>query len=294
VNPIRAATLSVSDLDAAVTRYRTWLDYRVLETGPFDLDLAAALGAPKASGARQAVLRPASGSSTYLRLVELPPTPGYRAMRSFGWAAIEICIQDVHATHARLRESPFEIIGPPSAISALPSIHPMQVSGPDGEIIFLTEIKTGGPGSGLPTARSHVDALFICVLACRDMPMMASWVSSQLGAGLAPEIAIPYRMIARSFDLPVEQLHRIATAERDGHIFLEFDQYPVGATERPQMPGYLPPGVSVVTLLHSNLDTVAGSWFTQPICREGAIYEGRRVGVLRAPEGALIELVESA
>jgi hypothetical protein len=56
----------------------------------------------------------------------------------------------------------------------------------------------------------------------------------------------------------------------------------------------LPPGISVVTLSHPDLDAVAGPWLTPPTRRDGAIYDGRRVGVLRAPEGALIELVESA
>ena len=294
MNPIRAATLSVADLDAAVARYGAWLDYHPIAKESVEPDLAASWAAPASACARQAILRPASGSKADLRLIELAPTPAYRPLRSFGWAALEICIQDVHATHDRLRESPFEIIGPPAAISALPTIHPMQVQGPDGEIIFLTQIKSGGPGSGLPIALTPIDTLFILVLACRDMAAMARWVSAQLGAALAPEMAIPYRMIARSFDLPVEQLHRIATAERDGHIFLEFDQYPDAAIDRPQLAGMLPPGISVVTLSHRDLDAVAGPWLTPPTRRDGAIYEGRRVGVLRAPEGALIELVESA
>jgi hypothetical protein len=294
MNPIRAATLGVADLGAAIARYAAWLDYQPVETGMLDSAVAVSFGAPGAARSRYAVLRPSSGSKANLRLIEVPPTPGYRPLRSFGWAALEICIQDVHAVHDRMRESPFEIIGPPAAISALPTIHPMQVQGPDGEIIFLTQIKSGGPGSGLPTARAAIDTLFILVLACRDMRAMARWISAQLGATLAPEMAIPYRMIARSFDLPLEQLHRIATAERDGHIFLEFDQYPDAATERPQLAGMLPPGISVVTLAHPDLDAVTGPWLTPPTQRDGAIYEGRRVGVLRAPEGALIELVESA
>ena len=294
MNPIRAATLGVANLDAAVARYGAWLDYHPIAMESVQPDLAASWAAPGSAGTRQAVMRPISGSKAVLRLIEAPPTPGYRPLRSFGWAAIEICIQEVHATHDRLRESPFEIIGPPAAISALPTIHPMQLQGPDGEIIFLTQIKKGGPGSGLPAALAPIDSLFICVLACRDMPAMARWVSSQLGAALAPEMAIPYRMIARSFNLPAEQLHRIATAERDGHIFLEFDQYPDAATERPQLAEMLPPGISVVTLSHPDLDAVAGPWLTPPTRRNGAIYDGRRVGVLRAPEGALIELVESA
>jgi hypothetical protein len=292
MNPICAATLSVANLDVATENYARWLGYQIVERHPFDNDMAAAYGAPRAAGLPSAILRPASGRNVYFRLIEQPAAPDYRPMRTYGWSALELCITDVHATHDRLRDSPFAVIGPPSAIAGLPTIHPMQVQAPDGEILFLTEIKAGGPGSGLPEAQAPIDTLFICVLACRDMAAMAAWAGHQLDAIIAPEIAIPYRTISRAFDLPPETPHRITTATKDDAIFLEFDHYPPETEQRTALPGLLVPGVSIVSLLHPDLDTVPGPWLVPPIVREGTIYQGRRAGLLRAPEGALLELVE--
>lgn len=114
----------------------------------------------------------------------------------------------------------------------------------------------------------------------------------QLGATIDPPIDIPYRTINRAFDLPADRLHRLATARKDGHIFLELDQYPPQAKERPCRPGGLVPGIGVVTIGHDDRDRVAGPWLSPPTIRERAIYGGSRAGVMRSPEGALFELVE--
>jgi hypothetical protein len=50
--------------------------------------------------------------------------------------------------------------------------------------------------------------------------------------------------------------------------------------------------VALVTLWHDRIDTIAGPWLTPPAVRAGAFYDGRRSGVLRMPEGALVELIE--
>jgi catechol 2,3-dioxygenase-like lactoylglutathione lyase family enzyme len=294
MNPLRSATVMVSDAAAAAARYVEWLGHVLVETGVVDPDLAAAWQAPACAGRRYAVVRPASGRRVDLRFVEADPGPGFVPLRSFGWAAIELCVQDVHATHARLRGGPFEVIGPPSANPGLPEIHPMQVRGPDGEIVYLTQVLQGGPGSGLPQARAAVDVLFIAVLACADQAASALWFSTQLGLDLGEPLDIPYRMLNRAFDLPADTLHRIRTASGAGELCLEFDQYPAGATARPRAAGQLPPGVALCTLTHPDLDAIPGPWLAPPRPREGAIYEGRAVGVLRSPEGALIEVISEA
>lgn len=293
MNPLRAATITVANLDAAIHRFENWLDYTVIERGTLPVGLAQAFGAPAASGARSAIMRPASGNQVDLRLVETPAVAGYRALTTYGWAALELCIEDVHATHARMIDSPFEVIGAPAAISGLPTIHPMQVEGVDREIFFLTEIKEGGPGSGLPTAHAPIDTLFIAILACRDLKANTAWVAEHLGAEISPTMAIPYRTINRAFGLAEATTHELATAKGDDAIFFEFDRYPEAATARPCADGQLSPGVSVISLLHQSLDSVRAPWLSPPTRRDGAIYEGRRAGIVRLPEGALLELIEA-
>jgi len=290
--PLRAATLTVGRIDAAIDRYTRWLDHVEIERGVVAPDLADIWAAPAVAGARYAVLRPASGLAVDLRLIERPPVAGFSAMATPGWTAIEVCVADVHATHARMQDSPFVVVGPPNAIASLPTIHPMQVEGPDGEFVFLTQILPGGAAEGLPTAHAAIDALFICVLGCQDLASSAQWFSQQLGLIVAPPLEIPYRTLSRALGMAPGTLHTICTASRDGRLFLELDQYPAGSAPRAALPGDLVPGVALVTLWHDRMDTIPGPWLAAPAPRAGAIYQGRRVGVLRMPEGALVEIVE--
>ena len=292
MNRLRAATVSVADCDAAVARYERWFDYRVVERGHVGTASAAAWNAPASVGAACAVMQPASGAPVYLRFVENPRVPGYRPLRSYGWAALELCVQDVRAVHAALADGPFDIIGPPADNPALPTIYPMQVQGPDGEVVYLTQILQGGPGSGLPTAHSRVDALFIAVLASPDLPSTAAWIETQLGMRVAAPFAIPYRMLARAFDLPPGQLHTIATASDDaGDIGIELDQYPPAATARPMLHGHLPPGMAICTVVQTEPLPAWTRWLQLPSRQAGIVYGGSLSGLLATPEGALVEVI---
>jgi hypothetical protein len=275
-----------------MARYAAWLDYQPVERGVVDEALAASWGTPAALGQPYAICRPASGADVFLRFVAGIAPPEYRPLRSHGWAAIEICVQDTLAVHARLGQSPFEIIGPPRELDGMPAIFPMQVKGPDGEIVYLTEIRDDLPECDLPRARSLVDQLFIAVLACSDLRASMNWFERVLGIAGGAEIAITYTMLAKAFDLPITQKHRIATGLHERDCFLEFDQYPPQAVARPCRPGALPPGVALITLGVPSLDAIPGDWIEPPRARPGIIYGNRRAGTLRAPDDTLIEIVE--
>lgn len=289
-----SATLNVRSVAETAQRYTQWLDFVPVEEGLLPRDLAQAWGTPAMAGRRYAVLCCASGLESYLRLVEGDPVADYRPLRSHGWAAMEVCVQDVLAVHARLREpgSPFEIIGPPKTNDSLPVIHPMQVQGPDGEIVYLTEIKQGGPGSGLPAAQAPIDHFFIAVLGCADHAASGDWYARQVGVTVSAPITLIYRMLNRAYGFAEDRQHILTTADRDGHLFLELDQYPDEAVERPSVEGQLPPGWALCSMACADLDAVPGPWLSAPAVRQGAIYGGRRVGVLRAPGGERLELIE--
>lgn len=289
---LRAATLTVTNPEASAARYIEWLDYNVVERGQLPADLAAAWGTPASAGRAYVVLQPASEASVYLRFVAGDPVPDYRPLRTFGWAAIEICVQDVLKVNERMLNSPFEIIGPPREIEGLPSIHPMQVKGPDGEIVYLTEIRSDLPTFDLPRAASLIDKLFILVMACSDMEASVDWFEKVVGLPLCSKMDIVYTMVANAFNLPVEQKHTISTLMHGRDVFLELDQYPPAATPRPAHPGQLPPGIAICTMSYPDLSTIKGDWITPPVRRDGPVYGGQLTGTLRAPDGTLLELVQ--
>jgi hypothetical protein len=288
---LRAATLSVADPVASAQRYVDWFDYRVVEEGRIAADLAQSWGAPGASGRPFVTLSPASGAAVYLRFIAGDPVAQYVPLRTFGWAAVEICVQDVLAVNERMRRSPFEIIGPPREIDGLPAIYPMQVKGPDQEIVYLTQIRTDLPAYDLPRAASAIDKLFILVLACSDLKASLRWFEHHACLSPGREMDIVYTMLAQSFDLPVSSLHTIATMVHGRDVFLELDQYPPAATPRPTRSGELPPGISLATLQHPDFDLLDGPWIAPPAAHRGVIYDGARAATLRAPDGSLLEVV---
>lgn len=295
---MRAATLSVEGLDRSVDIYTKWLDYSVEESGTIGDDLAASWGCPGAAGRRSAVLRPASGRDIFLRLVENDPHPDYVPLRTFGWAAIEICVQDVLAVNERMQDSPFEIIGPPREIEGLDAIYPMQVKGPDGEIVYFTQIRGDLPEFDLPRAEAFIDRLFILVLACSDMNASLDWLEEHVGFSVGRrKLEIVYTMLAKAFGLPEEDLHVISTMVHGRDVFLELDQMPGPATPRPGIEGGLPQGVAIGTFWHPDFDAVDGKcadlWIAPPTARDSSVYGGKRAGTVRAPDGTLVEVVEA-
>lgn len=294
---LRAATLTVADLDRSSDVYCQWLDYSVEERGELDAALAASWGAPNSAGSRFAVLRPASGHDIFLRLVEGRRYPDYVPLVTYGWAAIEICVQDVLAANERMLESPFEIIGPPREIDGLPAIYPMQVKGPDQEIVYLTQIREDLPAFDLPRAEAPIDRLFILVLACSDMNGSLDWIEEHVGFAVGRRgMEIVYTMLANAFGTPLDELHAISTMVHERDVFLEVDQLPPQATPRPGYDGELPQGVAVGTFLHPDFDSLDARcrdlWITLPAVHTSAVYGGKRAGTLRAPDGTLLEVVE--
>ncbi|MEL6691802.1 MAG: hypothetical protein AAFQ12_02055 [Pseudomonadota bacterium] len=289
---LRAATVTVSDLNRTKGLYSEYFDYTVVEEGTIGAVLADSWQTPKSAGQPYAVLQPSSGAEIYLRFIEQPPVEGFKALRSYGWNAIEICVQDVMAVNARMLDSPFEIIGPPNKIPGLDAIHPMQVKGPDEEIVYLTQINDDLPEYNLPRAGSLIDKLFILVMGNSDMDRAAAWMKEKCGLSFGREMEIPYTMIAKAYGTPLDELHRICTLIHDKDVFLELDQYPDEAISRPRHDGMLVPGCAIGTMFHTDFESLPGPWLTEPTIRNGEIYKGKRVGVLKDPDGTLIEMVE--
>ena len=290
---LRAATLTVSDLSAAIANYTEYFDYKLIERSKVPADLAASWDTPATAGRDMAILEPASGADIYIRMIEQPPVEGFKALRSYGWNAIEICVQDVMAANARMESSPFEIIGPPREIDGLPAIHPMQVKGPDEEIVYLTQIKDDLPAFDLPRAGALIDKLFILVMGCSDLPASLKWMETHVGLQIGREnMEIVYTMLAKAYGTPIDELHTIATMIHGRDVFLELDQYPKAATPRHAHQDMLPPGCAIGTLWHPDFNSLKGPWITEPQPRSGPIYKNKRVATLRDLDGALIEIVE--
>lgn len=295
---MRAATLSVADLNRSIDTYCEWLDYSVEEMGELESSLANSWGCPGAAGRRYAILRPASGRDIFIRFVENKIHPDYVALRTYGWAAIEICVQDVLKANERMEKSPFEIIGPPKELDGLPAIYPMQVKGPDEEIVYLTQIREDLPAFDLPRAEALIDRLFILVMACSDMKASLNWLVDHVDFAIGRDhMEIVYTMLANAFGLPHEDQHVISTMVHEKDVFLELDQMPSQATTRPGYDGELPQGIAIGSFIHPDFDALDAKckdlWVREPAVHTSPVYGGKRAGTVRALDGTLVEMIEA-
>lgn len=290
---LRAATLTVADIKRSTSLYAEYFDYSIIEEGVVDADLAESWNAPKTAGQPYAIMEPSSGAEIYIRFIEQPKVDSFKALRTYGWNAIEICVTDVLAANERMLNSPFEIIGPPREIDGLPAIYPMQVRGPDEEIVYLTQIRSDLPAFDLPRASTLIDKLFILVLGCSSMDEGNEWLAKHAGVEMGRDMEIVYTMLAGAYGTDMDELHRISTMIHGRDVFLEVDQYPDAATSRENHDGMLPPGIAIGSMWHPDFDSLPGPWIKEPVVRDGPVYKGKRAGTMIGPDGTLVEMIES-
>ena len=295
LSAILAVTLIVADLSAAEQAYVEWLDYRVVERGALDAAQAAGWNAPQAEGRRYVLLQPASGSHTYLRLVQSPSTPGYASMRNHGWNSNEILAQDPVALAAKFKSgnAPFRVIGEPRPLSMSPSVIAMQAIGPAGELNYFTRIPPEGTSFLKASAQSFVDRTFIVVLGGPSMPAMIEFYRDTLGLVVTDPAPAKINVLQQAWGVGADFTVPLAIAKVSDRFLIELDGYDTHAAPRPQRPGDLPPGMAMVSFEAHDLDAKKPPWLVLPRVRKDLPYAGRRAGLLRGAAGELVELVET-
>jgi len=189
---IKTGTILTQDMDQSIALYDQYFGYKPVNEGTVDEAWAAAMGAPQQAGKRFVTLAPASGIEIFIRFIEGRPVPDYGPLRSYGWASLEITVQDVYALAARLEGSPFKIIGPPKKLEFSDAFIPMQCTGPSGEVLYLNQVNHAIPGQHLPIAQSDVDHIFITPLATPDMDEAIAFYTEAFGWDKGEVYESPY------------------------------------------------------------------------------------------------------
>lgn len=279
---IRAVTVSCPDLNQCVEAYRTYLHYKVVTESAVGEERSRLWGVPEQANHRMVILRPAGGDDCYLRLIEGPQVPAYEPIRTLGWNAIELIVEDTDALAQSLRESPFKMIGPPEDLSFSDAIRATQVVGPAGEVLYLTMVKRPVEGFDLPTASGPVGRPFIVILG-GELDQLLEYYSSELGVPAAPVMEAKISVLSNAYGLPETQYHRLCAVAVGGQSYIELDQYPSAAIPRPAVTGFLPPGQCMVSF--------EGKTHAQIAAPDDPIYQGGQVAVLTGPAGELIEII---
>lgn len=293
----RFATVGAPELAAAEAMYVATLGYRVRERGVIASDLAESWGTPGMAGNAYVTLSTDGAPDDFIRLCETAAVPGYRPLTTFGWAAFEIIVDDVHAVHERLRDAGVTILAPPKPLQFMPSIVAMQAAGPSGECLYFTMESGDRDASILPRPRGLIDRPFILVVAGPDFDDLRNWYCDRFDLRRRPLRDSLIALLQDAQDLPRDQVIRMTTAGLREHGYLfEFDEYPSGpgfvAAPRPSAPGMLPPGCAMASIMVRAFDRVEPLAIAPPAVRAEIGYDGRRACTVRGPAGELIEFIE--
>ncbi|MEZ5532525.1 MAG: VOC family protein [Steroidobacteraceae bacterium] len=289
---IVAVTLSAPDLGATERAYATQLGYTVVERAEVSRSLAAGWGARAMKGRDYVLMQPASGANVYLRIVDADEPPAtYAPLRTFGWNANEILVEDPVELAPLLKE-PFRIIGAPRPLDFNPKIIAMQVTGPAGEVDYFTRIPPTGSVFDLGSAKSFVDRTFIVVAGGPDIDASRAFYRDVLKMPVTEPSGTKIQVLQDAYGLARDTSTPIAIVRFPSSFLIELDQYPPAAVQRPVRRGHLPPGLAMVSFAVKSFEGTRLPWKVKPAARPEAPYHGRRAGVLAGPSGELIELIE--
>jgi len=262
---ICAVTTVVSDLDAVEHAYMQYLGMRVASRGTVSEEDGARWGAPLAAGCNMLTLVPEVGEATSLRFIEDAAAGRCAPFVTHGWNATEITVRDTDALAALLADSPFRIIGPPANLTGFEWIRAMQVLGPAGECLYLTDV--GGDAS-LAQPSAAVGQVFIVVVGGPSIDALNDFYRERFPNETMEPVEIPIGVINHANGLPADYKHRLGLVTLPGGTRIELDQYPQCTGPRTVVPGHLPPGMAVVSFRVDSLPDDAAR-----VCIRGAAGE---------------------
>ncbi len=290
-------TICAPDLDLMEQAYSNSLQYEVVERGKVADELATVWNAPRMAGRDFLLMQPESKAPYYLRFIQLDSVDGYGPMKTFGWNATEILVQDPDGLAKQFREkdSLFKIIGEPRPLSATSNIRAMQVVGPADEVVYLTRFPSSSPGDSTPamaSATTYVDRPFIVIVGGPDIQAIRTFYREKFGFQVSEPSKSRMTVLNKAFGFDIEQVHPLAMVRISSEFAIEIDGYPDAATTRPHRFGELPPSMAIVSFEVDSYDGLEDSMLgpAQPI--SVSPYNGRMVAVLRGAAGELIEVIK--
>lgn len=278
LGPVIMGTLLTRDLTACVKAYETYLHASVGRQAKISDTQATFWGTPHLTGCAYVILNNALGEP-FLRIVEDPNCAVVDTLKHTGWMALEIVVADVDAIAASLDASPFEVLRPVADLSLSDQIRAVQVRGPAGEILYLTQIKGAVPPFDLPMARCAVDKVFIPVLCTHDREKTLAFYENLSGnAGLNFDTKIT--VINQAYGWDINRNHPVATLQLKDSTLIEIDQVDAAkpAATNPAS------GIMLVTFAVATLPKDG----TAKDCPAGT----KRSMILRGVAGEMIELVQ--
>jgi predicted enzyme related to lactoylglutathione lyase len=186
-----------------------------------------------------------------VRFIESTTYQNPLPLRTFGWSALEICVNDVHKYVTQAVEAGFKVLNEAVPLSGTAKPLPLiaaQLAGINGEVVYITQILSEVPNFELPDVSKESGSIFICVLGASDLEKSREVLESNFEVRRASDREVAIRVINRVYEKPLETLHRLSSLQLAGRNAIEIDQLPVEGQKREVAPNNLAPGISVVTV----------------------------------------------
>ncbi len=286
---IKMVTIGAPDL-GKIKDYYKHLDFKVLLEDKVTPELAMSWGAPKMANRPELFMASAGSPDVYIRAVQIDPVKDYKPMTTLGWNAFEIIVDDLDKVAAKVKGSPFTVVGEPKSLGgSLASIHAMQVVGPAGELLYLTTETGDRAKSSLPQAKSLIDRPFIVILASHDVGAMADFYKSNFQVGGGFRFDGPLSLASTAQGLPPETKYELGLVRlaNPGNS-VELDGYPKTIPMRPHANGQLPPGNAMVSFNVKSIDGLKMKWVTPP----AKLYDNKLAASYVGAAGEITEIIE--
>ena len=288
---ILIVTVGTPDVEAAQRAYSQWLDYTLESRGEVSNDLAAVWNAPKMAGRDFVLMQPKSKEEIYLRFVQVDALDGYVPMKTFGWNAIELLVQDPDDLAAKFVKagSPFKIVGPPRPLGPSSPVRAMQVIGPGNETLYLSRVPPdhrGGP------AKTPVDRPFILIVGGPQQQAIRDFYKNVLSIDSSAPVMARMTVLNKAHGLDIETTHPLSIARLSPKYAIEIDGYPSTAAEREVRPGEIPAAIAMASIVIKSIDELKAPLVAPAKKVADKPYAGRRAAVVRGGAGELIEFIE--
>ena len=262
--PIAHATLIIADATPLVRAYAA-LGVVVLKRSSIDAATAQRWRQPQLAGA--AVTEIGTYGSTLLRLIEQPQVTARPTRYGHGWLALEILVRDVDALAAPAAAAGFEIVGAPADLELSPHLRAMQLVGPAGEMLYLTQVKAPVPPFDLPLSTGidpehNVGRLFIAVMSTpsRDAVINAC---AHLDARACLQFETKVTVLNRALGRAINTRWPLATLQWAGASLFEIDEVIDDQVARAHE-GTMPMGLAWVSMQGGEADALRevspGAW----------------------------------
>lgn len=210
---------------------------------------AARWGATKLAGARSLIV---SGINGGVRFIESHDSIDLLPLRTCGWTALEICVDDVFAYTERAISAGFKLLNKPNPLNGTGKLLPLiaaQLSGLNGEVVYITQILSKVPNFELPDVEKESGSVFICVLGASNLEASREILEETFNLRRASDREVAIQVINKVYEKDLNTLHRLSSLQLDGRNAIEIDQMPNEAIIRVFSEGYLPGGISIVSVL---------------------------------------------